>query len=338
MRTEVKIASIIVLAVLVIGIAWYVWFRTDDSPDIATNSPDNTEGSIYGPGERADPGPSYGVDTGPGAGDATDGDSTSGEGDAGDTSDTGAADTGTTDAGDATTDDGADDLASTGAGDSSLTDWDDPGSTPPVLGSTDPPTTYDSPPSYLTTPPMRTVYTVKDGDSYWGIAKDLYDDGSLYWVLVKANPNIPAMSLRKGMTIKVPPKPAKTMRTSGSSAPTARHGAAETDALTGRRYYVVKKGDNGFWGVSMAVFKTGKHYQAIQALNPGVDSSSMRPGQKIRVPAAAPARAAPRPRTVRETPARPTRTTAGSASDVAVSGIRTGAPARSTLPSGAIFD
>jgi len=177
--------------------------------------------------------------------------------------------------------------------------------------------------------PAADVYRVKEGDSYYSIAKAVYGDANLYPVLVRANPNIPPRSLMPKMTIKVPPRPTKP--SSEKPSPAAGHGLAGADLSTGQRYYVVKEGDNGFWGISLAVFKTPKRWREIESLNPGLDPRSLKPGQKVRVPVDvvdAAGKTSPRLLSARGPAAEASRT--------GWSG--TGVPARTTLPDGRVFD
>ena len=328
MRTEVKIASIIVLIVVALGAVWFVAFRSkgsggpgdgsggeavvvrtggeDETNRVETRAPSSDE-----PGDRSVLG---------------------GEEDAADSTD---ASDGTVIIGLASDSTDAADSADT-SDDSTASDADAVGRYPSRVVGTDlppdrGPTGYESVAS--STP---ATYVVKDGDNYWLIAKSVYGDASLYGLLVKANPNLSARSLRKGMTIKVPAKPARTAsRTTGAVA-AARHGKTERDALTGKRYYIVKKGDNGFWGVSKAVFGSGKHWKQVEALNAGVDAGRLQPGQKIQVPetVASVASVAPAPSR--------TDSTSGSVGTASVGSttvrVRTGAPARTVMASGVVFD
>jgi len=185
------------------------------------------------------------------------------------------------------------------------------------------------------------TYKVKKGDSYWKIAQAKYGDASLYKVIQDANPNIPPRRLMPGTTIRIPPKPV-TVATGGPttggpsapSAPSAAAGETGTDPDTGRRYYVVRSGDKGFWSVSKAVYGHGKHYKLIAEANRDLDPKRLQPGQKVwapvRMPEATDLAGAP-PTTTEEGP------TAVSAAGAEVR-VETGAPARAVLPDGRVFD
>lgn len=208
---------------------------------------------------------------------------------------------------------------------------DRPQGTISVSGTTGSP----APPAGLAAATERT-YVVKEGDSYWSIAQNLWGDGSLHAHIQKANPGISAGELRPRMTIKIPPKPVRSSSASASAAvAAARGGTTGVDLLTGRRYYIVKKGDKGFWDISKAVYGEGKHWKLIESANPKLDSRKIRPGQKVWCPdkPASPAGDAADSARTEPAPAGPTTT-----APAAVGSGGAGAPARTTLPDGRVFD
>ncbi|MDY7010309.1 MAG: LysM peptidoglycan-binding domain-containing protein [Planctomycetota bacterium] len=180
------------------------------------------------------------------------------------------------------------------------------------------------------------TYVVKEGDSYWTIAQNLWGDGSLHTHLQKANPKISIEDLRPRMTIKVPPKPVRSSSASVSAAvAAARSGTTGIDLLTGKRYYIVKKGDRGFWDISKAVYGEGKHWKLIESANPKLNSRKLRPGQKVWCPDKPPgttgaAAGSARTETVHAESATTAPVTSASGG--------AGAPARTILPDGRIFD
>ena len=122
------------------------------------------------------------------------------------------------------------------------------------------------------------IYTVRDGDNgFWSVSKYMYGDGKYMDVIAGANPDADPESLRAGQKLTVPPLPEKYL-------PKAKLPARTPDLALGERIYVVKKGDAGFWGVSVSVYGHGKHWKTIAKANPGVDSDSLRPGQKLVIP------------------------------------------------------
>ena len=49
--------------------------------------------------------------------------------------------------------------------------------------------------------------------------------------------------------------------------------------------YEVQKGDSGFWAIAEKKYGDGKYYYLIAKANPNVSSNSLRPGQKLLIPA-----------------------------------------------------
>ncbi len=135
-------------------------------------------------------------------------------------------------------------------------------------------------------------------------------------------------------------------------------GTTTTDPVTGKKYYTVKAGDMGLAAISKIVYGDQKYYPDIQKANVGVDTSRLRPGMKLLIPdrqapAAAPVLTGAAARTGAGTatviPAAgggTPRVASGSrapatpavATDTPAVHLRTGAPARTVLPGGAVFD
>ncbi len=67
--------------------------------------------------------------------------------------------------------------------------------------------------------PGWTTYTVTAGDSggYWTVAKNVYGQGSLHYVIANANPDIESTQLREGMILVIPPKPAVSNPPAGNN-------------------------------------------------------------------------------------------------------------------------
>lgn len=140
------------------------------------------------------------------------------------------------------------------------------------------------------------VYVVSEDDTtgLWGIAKKLYGKGTLYTVLQEANPDINPRALRAGMMLQYPPAPAdgaapSAVRTPGSATDTTgqRHGT--TFVRNGIRYYVVKSGDAGFWGIAKNMYGRGSYASVLRDANPGVDSTALQPGDLVIAPSNVPA-------------------------------------------------
>lgn len=181
------------------------------------------------------------------------------------------------------------------------------------------------------------TYVVKNGDSYWLIARNEWGDGRLHPHLEKANPKIPPLKLKPGMTIKIPTRPG----TAGATTPSLtvagkKHGSTGIDALTGKRYYIVKKDDNGFWGVSKAVYGEGKHFQLIEAANPKLDAKQLQPGQKVWYPEKP--KSKHEPVVVRPGITEPVVDRTPAADRMPLATVHTGAPSKAVLPDGRVFD
>lgn len=62
-------------------------------------------------------------------------------------------------------------------------------------------------------------------------------------------------------------------------------GAAKAPAKPRARYYTVQQGDRGgFYGIARKLYGDPRRWKEIEALNPGVDTTKLKIGQKIRVP------------------------------------------------------
>ena len=172
-------------------------------------------------------------------------------------------------------------------------------------------------------------YVVLKGDTYWDIAAREYGRGGVFKTIQAANPTVPPTRLRPGMTITIPPKP-EAVASAGSPRALADAGAIVTDVETGKKYYVVKKGDRGFWDIAKIAYRHGKFYTIVQAANPEFNPRSLKPGDKVWIPdradeAVAAVAVSPRP----------------SPAALAATGsvrILTGAPATAKLPGGRVFD
>lgn len=219
----------------------------------------------------------------------------------------------------------------------------------PEYGRLETPRRIGEPNAPSPTVEMKT-YVVRPGDTYPSIARRELGSAALAHLIEQANPNIPARSLRTGLTIKLPPpSPPPTLSTE-TLAPPSRTGEAVapgttgTDPATGKRFYVVKQGENGFSGVAAAVYGNGRHWKVIEDANPGVKSTGLQPGQKLWAPEL------PRVEGATITPegVRPALTATGlsTAHRTAPSAttsppgtrVRTGAPVGEKLPDGRSFD
>ena len=163
-------------------------------------------------------------------------------------------------------------------------------------------------------PSSAKTYTVVKGDTIWKIAEKEYGDGKFYYLIADNNSNIDVHSLKVGQQIKIPPLPQ-------SKAAVATVAEPIPASTSGQTVYVVQPGDAGLWGIAAKVYRDGSKYPIIAKANPGVDSTKLRVGQKLIIPALDSSKAVPieavsptKTRTVPTAPAR-TSTPNDSASD-----------------------
>lgn len=107
--------------------------------------------------------------------------------------------------------------------------------------------------------PASATYTVKPGDSWWGIAQSQLGDGGRYKELAGYNSMNPADTIYAGQVLKIP---------KGGAAP-----AQDT-------VYTVKAGDT----LSGIAAKYGTTYQALAQYNGISNPNVIYPGQTIKIP------------------------------------------------------
>ena len=126
------------------------------------------------------------------------------------------------------------------------------------------------------------IYVVKENDAgFWGIAEKLYGDGRLWTLIAKANPDADSNRLPPGKKLKIPPRPAPTIEAPAGPASPASGGLITTAG--GTKTYVVRKNDAGFWGIAQTVYGNGKYWTLIAKANPGVNSNTLQPGDRLNI-------------------------------------------------------
>jgi nucleoid-associated protein YgaU len=130
------------------------------------------------------------------------------------------------------------------------------------------------------TPPAGAKeYTVKEGDGFWKIAEAMYGNGK-YWATIKAaNPGVTNDSLKPGMKLVIPPKPADTS-TTRPAGPTGTPGPSGSIAATD---YTVQEGDT-FHSIARKHYGDDKYWITIKAAN-GLSGDTLRAGQTLHLPA-----------------------------------------------------
>jgi len=125
------------------------------------------------------------------------------------------------------------------------------------------------------------TYTVKAGETFWSIAREVYGDGSYYPHLVRANPQVDPSRLRAGMTITLPDR--------GQVAPAA--GTSGTAAVGDRPLdpsseYRVQAGDS-LYSISRKLYGRADLMNQLYELNKGVigpNPAALKLGTVLKLP------------------------------------------------------
>jgi len=118
------------------------------------------------------------------------------------------------------------------------------------------------------------TYTVKKGDTLWGIAAAKLGNGSRYPEIKSLN-GLASDNINVGQVLKIPGGAAPT-QDKGSGPPPASGGSGSVET------YTVKKGDT-LWGIAAAKLGNGSRYPEIKQLN-SLSSDNINIGQVLKIP------------------------------------------------------
>ena len=126
------------------------------------------------------------------------------------------------------------------------------------------------------------THVIRSNDKLWTLAETYYGHGKHWQHLVTANPGLSPNALVVGRTIKIPPLPAGAV---SSVPPAVVVTGTITQAADGTKTYIVARGDS-FWKIAARgdVYGNGIHYKLIATANPGANSNSLQPGDKLVIP------------------------------------------------------
>lgn len=134
------------------------------------------------------------------------------------------------------------------------------------------------------------TYRVQSGDSFESIARTVLGDVGRRAELERLNPTVKPTRMRVGQELVLPAKtsePAVAVQpkegTAKKSEPKAGAEAAVKVAQGGERTYVIAKGDT-FGRIAQLQLGSSKRIDELRELNPDVDPTRLRIGQRIRLP------------------------------------------------------
>lgn len=156
----------------------------------------------------------------------------------------------------------------------------------------DPAATLEQP-SYLAAAPydpnvpQRRPYVVRKGDTLAQIAKRELGASSRWTEIAALNPGLDPSRLKVGAPIALPTGGAPASLASAAPTPkSAPVAAAPKPASTGRKH-TVKAGET-LWMIAESQLGSGNRWREITAANPGVNTSSLKVGMVLALPAGSP--------------------------------------------------
>jgi nucleoid-associated protein YgaU len=137
----------------------------------------------------------------------------------------------------------------------------------------------DLKPEEKKTKPAVREYTIKQGDSFSSIARNICGDERMYKVLMAANRDIDPLNLQIGHKIIIPPVPTKTEQYQEKPAD------GEGGDKTKEGIYVIQAGDT-LVKISQAFYGTSKKWRDIYTANRDVisDPDYLQVGVELKIP------------------------------------------------------
>lgn len=139
-------------------------------------------------------------------------------------------------------------------------------------------------------PETPRTYRVQSGDSFESIARTVLGDVGRRAELERLNPTVKPTRMRVGQELVLPAKasePAVAVQPKEGAAkksePKTGAEAAVKVAQSGERTYVIAKGDT-FGRIAQLQLGSSKRIDELRELNPDVDPTHLRIGQRIRLP------------------------------------------------------
>jgi nucleoid-associated protein YgaU len=133
------------------------------------------------------------------------------------------------------------------------------------------------------------THTVRPGETLSSIAKAVYGDARQYKTILAANPGLDPAKMRAGTVIQLP----------AASSIKAKESAKKNDAASGgvravsdSKTYVVQSGDS-LYRITRKLYGTSENQEKLYELNKqtiGPDSTRLKPGMVLKLPAAPTAR------------------------------------------------
>ncbi len=139
-----------------------------------------------------------------------------------------------------------------------------------------------TPPTPTPTPRLRTnSYTVAGGDSFYGIAKDLFGSSKHWRTIAELNPDVDPARLRVGQTLRVPANV-------DAPTPLRRPARGEERVAAGEGVHVVQKGET-LSSIAEQYLGNANLFRRIVEANSDTlpDPDRLKVGTKLRIPGAA---------------------------------------------------